>query len=143
MRGRPQFVHLADTRHTLVAFGVVLAVSSVAYSLVQYPGIAGVLMGLLRWVFASLLLSGMFFRSNQSLVLLASAFASLAGFSLVSAIFMLILDSDNPARDVVQIVLLVLSVVSVLRIKKSFNALPLSIRHRGYRPAKYEGESHD
>lgn len=143
MRGRPQYVHLADTRHTLVTFGVVLGVSSVAYSLVQNPGLAGVLIGLLRWACATLLLLGMFFRSNQSLVPLASAFGSLAGFSLLSAISLLVLGSANPARDVVQVVLLAWSVVSMLRIKNSFAALPLPVRQRGYRPDDYKGESND
>jgi hypothetical protein len=141
MRGRPQYVHLADTRRTLVTFGVVLGVSSLAYSLVQNPGIAGVLMGLLRWACASVLLLGLFFRNNQSLVPLACAFGSLAGFTLLSALSLLVLGSANPARDVVQVVLLALSVVSMLRIKTSFSALPLPIRQRGYLPDDYQGDS--
>lgn len=89
MRGRPQFVHLTDSRAVLLNFLCAYAVTSTALMLLR--GQLGA-MSVASWLAGLAVLWSCFGLGNTSKVLLGSVLAAMAGYDLVEVVAQLALD---------------------------------------------------
>lgn len=92
MRGRPQFVHLADSRVVFLNFLLAYAFTGAVLALARGQGAFSVPMDVFSWLFSVAALWLCFGRGQQSKVLLGSMFAAMAGYDLLEITVLLAFD---------------------------------------------------
>jgi RsiW-degrading membrane proteinase PrsW (M82 family) len=129
--GRPQFVHLADTRVTVNLFKYTLAVTTIMSALIQKPSVGAFVLGILTWLGLVLTLSFILQKDGRSNTLFASALAAMAGVDIGVACINVFLSAPY-MTIVVETATACLRGYLMARCYAIFADLPPHIQARGY-----------